>query len=274
MKELSKKILAKIGVLNYIQSITNFVRRHKRKIYNNYFATARILLYHRVSNTASDPHLLSVSPENFRAQLTYLSAHFNLISLYEMVNKIQKNNVDANDVVITFDDGYADNLYNALPILEELNIPATIFVTAGKIGSKQPFFWDIIVDERDRGRPLTHPELRKLSNSNLIEIGAHTMSHVHLRDCSIEIQNKEIKKSKKILENLINKKVISFAYPFGWSGDYSSETVRLVKDAGYMYACAVEAMRISNSTNLYTIPRFVVRDWGLEEFVDNFNNFV
>jgi len=274
MKVFSKKILVKLGMLIFVQNIFVFFRLNKRKIYNKFFSTAKILLYHRVSKTDSDPYLLSVSPENFREQLLYLSTNFNVISLVDMVRKIKEHKVESNDVVITFDDGYADNFYNALPILKELNIPATIFVTAGKIDSTSPFFWDNIVEGSDRGRPLTRSELQNLAENSLIEIGAHTMSHIHLKDHPLDVQSKEILESKTVLENIINKKVVSFAYPFGWPTDYDSNTVCLVKKAGYDYACVVEGKRVSNFTDKYTIPRFVVRNWSREEFIENFKIFV
>jgi len=96
-----------------------------------------VLLYHRVIDLEFDPQLLSVSVENFHEQLLYLKENYEILRLEdEWVKK------DKPAIVITFDDGYADNYQNALPILEDLKIPATFFITTGMIGSDKEFWWD------------------------------------------------------------------------------------------------------------------------------------
>jgi len=106
------------------------------------FNTSMILLYHRVADLESDPQLLSVSMDNFREQMQFLKTRFTLLSLSELPERIKDRSVPDNSVVITFDDGYADNLYNAKPVLQEFNIPATVFVTSEMIGTKREFWWD------------------------------------------------------------------------------------------------------------------------------------
>ncbi|WP_224982613.1 polysaccharide deacetylase family protein [Geomonas agri] len=96
-----------------------------------------ILLYHRVTRLEHDPQLLAVSPENFRAQMRYLKENFALARLDDDWERIPKP-----AVVVTFDDGYADNALEALPILEELQVPATFFVATELLGSGREFWWD------------------------------------------------------------------------------------------------------------------------------------
>ncbi|CAN5822005.1 N/A [soil metagenome] len=96
-----------------------------------------ILLYHRVTTLAADPQQLAVSPEHFRAQLLLLKHHLPILRFEEDWSRVKQP-----AVVITFDDGYADNLYEALPILEELQVPATFFICVGQIGTQQEFWWD------------------------------------------------------------------------------------------------------------------------------------
>jgi peptidoglycan/xylan/chitin deacetylase (PgdA/CDA1 family) len=95
-----------------------------------------VLLYHRVTALTSDPEMLAVTPDNFRAHMRYLKEHVPLVRFDEDWSKVTKP-----AVVITFDDGYADNALEALPILEEVGVPATFFVSTGTIGTAREFWW-------------------------------------------------------------------------------------------------------------------------------------
>ena len=96
-----------------------------------------VLSYHRV-NDVFDPNLkqLTVSISNFEKQIAFLKNNFTILRLTDSW-KTKKNSV-----VITFDDGYADNFYNALPILEKYDIPATLFPCTKNINTDQEFWWD------------------------------------------------------------------------------------------------------------------------------------
>jgi peptidoglycan/xylan/chitin deacetylase (PgdA/CDA1 family) len=95
-----------------------------------------VLLYHRVTALASDPEMLAVSPDNFRAHMQYLKDTVPLVRFEEDWSKVSRP-----AVAITFDDGYADNVLEALPILDETGVPATFFVSTGTIGTRSEFWW-------------------------------------------------------------------------------------------------------------------------------------
>lgn len=95
------------------------------------------LLYHRIANLKNDKNLLAVTPENFYAQMSYLKKNYPIVRFEQDWNKITDDSV-----CITFDDGYRDNFTNALPILQELEIPATIFVSTGILNTSEEFWWD------------------------------------------------------------------------------------------------------------------------------------
>lgn len=118
------------------------IKKLTRKMWIKIHPRAVILLYHRVTILDSDPQLLSVSPENFAQHLQVLNRNYQILSLKELVKKVAEDNIKHHSVAITFDDGYADNLNEAKPLLEKYGIPATVFVTAGKIGDHQEFWWD------------------------------------------------------------------------------------------------------------------------------------
>lgn len=243
------------------------------KLYYFFIPTAIILIYHRVADVKNDPHLLSVSPDNFYKQLKYLQQNFQIIKLSELIEDLRTKQLKNKSIVITFDDGYADNLHNALPILEKLEIPATIFVVAGKINSPGPFYWDKDMPKQDRGQVMTSKELIKLSSSQFIEIGAHTMSHPNLSRIPEKQQNIEIIKSKKILEKIIKKPVVGFSYPFGGKRDFGEKTVDLVKNAGYEYACANIQDSTTRKSDLFLLPRRLIRNWDLAKFKQHFKKF-
>ncbi len=96
-----------------------------------------VLAYHRVAELSDDSIGMAVTPENFRNQLIHLRENFPILRF-----EADWDPVSRPSVVITFDDGYADNRASALPILEELRLPAAFFISSGWIGSDQEFWWD------------------------------------------------------------------------------------------------------------------------------------
>lgn len=115
-----------------------------------------ILLYHRVAQAPTDPHSLCVTPEHFAQHLEILRRHGQPMRLQQLADALRNGEQPRRAVTVTFDDGYADNLYNAKPLLERYNIPATVFLTAGYIGSGREFWWDEL--DRLLLHPVTLPE--------------------------------------------------------------------------------------------------------------------
>lgn len=103
---------------------------------------AIILIYHRVAFLENDPQLLAVKPDNFYKQVEWLKNKYNIITLEELGNHLKNGSIPKKSVVITFDDGYADNCLEALPVLEALSAHATFFITTDSIGSEREFWWD------------------------------------------------------------------------------------------------------------------------------------
>jgi peptidoglycan/xylan/chitin deacetylase (PgdA/CDA1 family) len=104
---------------------------------------ALILLYHRVASSEVDPFRLCVSPELFEQQLRLIRAGWPIVSLEEVVEGVMGSLPRERPVVvITFDDGYADNLEVAQPIAAALEIPLTVFATGEPILTGERFWWD------------------------------------------------------------------------------------------------------------------------------------
>jgi peptidoglycan/xylan/chitin deacetylase (PgdA/CDA1 family) len=103
---------------------------------------AVVLVYHRIGERRLDPWHLMIDPETFAGQMETLARDWSPISLAELVEGCQKRRLPERAVAVTFDDGYADNLEVAAPILLEYAIPATLFVATDLIDSGGPLWWD------------------------------------------------------------------------------------------------------------------------------------
>jgi peptidoglycan/xylan/chitin deacetylase (PgdA/CDA1 family) len=100
-----------------------------------------VIMYHRVSDTVGEKLAhLTVSEENFENQLLYYKENYQILRLNQEWTSLKKTGL-----VITFDDGYADNIINALPLLEKYQIPAVIFVTTLNSNTKDEFWWDRLI---------------------------------------------------------------------------------------------------------------------------------
>jgi peptidoglycan/xylan/chitin deacetylase (PgdA/CDA1 family) len=101
-----------------------------------------VLLYHRVASTTDDPFRLCVSPHNFAEQLDVLRRSATVVPMKRLVNADARPALPKRAVAITFDDGYADNLTAAKPLLAAAAASATVFVTTGALGEE--FWWDAL----------------------------------------------------------------------------------------------------------------------------------
>jgi peptidoglycan/xylan/chitin deacetylase (PgdA/CDA1 family) len=176
----------------------------------------RILMYHSIGEKViRDPsNMYSINESAFRQQMEYLSNKFtdNIVGLSTDILE-NKNN----SVAITFDDGYRDNLYIASPILEELKIPYTVFVSTEYIKDKNNNF-------------LSASELKELANMPGASIGSHGVTHASLAQCSDKELKNELVDSKHYIEDVIGKKINSIGYP---SGSVDQRVVNAVMEAGY-----------------------------------------
>lgn len=162
---------------------------------------------------------------------------------------------------ITFDDGFANLIINAIPILETLDMPSTLFITSGHLGSTPT--WSTSPDwAYKQERLLTVTELKSLKRP-LITIGSHSVSHPSLDKLPTEAARQEIVESKKNLEELFDKAVDLFAFPYG---AYNKTLVKLVQQAGYRHAFTCFPQYESPAGYPFLIGRFEADadDWKVE----------
>jgi peptidoglycan/xylan/chitin deacetylase (PgdA/CDA1 family) len=326
------------------------LRRVARRLKRRFMPTGLILMYHRVAEVDSDPWSLCVQPRHFAQHLEVLQKYGWTLPLPQFTQAHRQGNLPHRAVAVTFDDGYADNLLNAKPLLEQHNIPATVFLTSGCIGQSREFWWDDLErlllqpgtlpqtlrlnitgnthewdlgeaaryskteHQRDRhlkpwdsqpgsrlfffyslwqhlyplpdveqqqvlaeliawagAQPIARPthrtlspeEVRVLGQGELVEIGAHTVTHPSLPAHSVTVQRDEIQQSKAYLEELLSRSVTSFSYPYG---DYTTETAALVQEFGFSCACSTVEDVVSRQSNAFQLPRCEVHNWTGEEF--------
>jgi peptidoglycan/xylan/chitin deacetylase (PgdA/CDA1 family) len=343
-----------------------------------------VLLYHRMAEVERDPQLLCVSPKHFAEHLEVLKRLARGLSrpvlpLLDVADAFTWPGIETRvrdrprrPVAITFDDGYADNLHHAKPLLEKYDAPATVFVTSGFVSRREEFFWDeldrlllqpgrlpktlnlapphdepalaspmtcdlgaddpwiwtlseedaaytpdraaahrrwnvlspdtptprhaayralcpalaasdaatrtrwldtirarlnIVPEGRESHRTMTADELRQLASGGLVDIGAHTVTHARLSDLPVDQQRHEITESKRTLEGLLAGPIRAFSYPFGNHVDYTPDTVRLVREAGFDHACSNFGGAVRRGTaDRFQLNRVLVRDWDGDEF--------
>lgn len=152
--------------------ITSAISRFK----SSFKDRALILNYHRIHPyDEHDFFNLNVFPDNFNEHLRVLKKLFYPLSLKQLINYKKRGKVPKRAVVVTFDDGYADNLYYAKPLLEQNDFPATVFVTSKYVRTGQEFWWDtlarIFLQPKNLPRQLSLNINKRYYNWNIIDCG-------------------------------------------------------------------------------------------------------
>jgi peptidoglycan/xylan/chitin deacetylase (PgdA/CDA1 family) len=176
----------------------------------------RILCYHGVTAESS---YLNVSPSDFNLQMSLLAEQgYKTISIHEFMGMKQPD-PDAKNIIITFDDGYADNYENAFPIMRPFGFTGTIFCTTGSIAT--PNF-------------LNHKQIREMLVQGW-EFGSHTVSHPHLPQLATAKKTTELSDSMSQLATILGRAVDTFCYPYG---EYDQESIKILAELSYRGACS------------------------------------
>lgn len=139
-----------------------------------------------------------------------------------------------------------------LPEPERQELLAGIAAQVGVVGTT-----------RESCRTVTPAELARLAASSLVEIGAHTVTHPALAGVDAQQQFEEIRESRRILEDALERPVRSFSYPYG---DYSQTSVDAVRRAGFARAVTCDELAVWRGTDSHRIGRFGVGDWDADRF--------
>jgi peptidoglycan/xylan/chitin deacetylase (PgdA/CDA1 family) len=188
-----------------------------------------ILTYHRIGPEPRGPAItdaLTVPTADFAAQMHWLRyAGFTAVTQLQLLNALEyRAPLPRRPIVITFDDGYRDVLWNAAPILHRLRMPATAYVITARISGADPSF-------------LTWRELRQLERYG-VAIGSHTEHHVELTHVPPDLAFAELVGSRQVLERRLGRPVRWLSYP---AGAVDPQVVRLARRAGYELAVTTRA---------------------------------
>jgi peptidoglycan/xylan/chitin deacetylase (PgdA/CDA1 family) len=198
-----------------------------------------ILNYHKVDNMNIS---LSVLPKDFDAQMAYLKENgYHTISPGELYASLTEGTeLPDKPVLITFDDGYADNYIYAYPILQKYDFKGTIFVITSFMGTQKNY--------------LTWEQAREME-AHGISIESHTVTHKSLTELSDDQLRAELVNSKKTIEEKLNKQVEFLAYP---TGTYNLHIAQIVKEAGYKGAFTIKYGNVDKASNMYALERVPV----------------
>ncbi len=205
-----------------------------------------ILVYHGVQ----PGHPYCVEPELFAAQMAHAAAHF----AFSPLSGFLRTPGAAPALSVTFDDGYRNFTEYALPVLKKYGIPSTIYIPTAYVGKSNDW---------DRGLsgallPLMGiGELREIRKEG-VSIGSHTQTHPRLRGMAPAELEKEIRDSKKILEDMLGEPVRSFSYPYGGRIDFDERAVAMVEQAGYGDAVTTCFGRFNGPAERFTLPRITI----------------
>ncbi|MEV5382206.1 polysaccharide deacetylase family protein [Streptomyces sp. NPDC052721] len=188
-------------------------------------------MYHSVGDCSDDPYRVTVSPARLDRQLRWLRGRgLRGVSVNELL-AARARGAGHNLVGLTFDDGYADFLDNALPLLARWQCTATLFVLPGRLGGVNA--WDPLGPRKPL---LTADGIRRAAEAG-VEIGSHGLTHVDLTRADDITLKAEITESRALLEELTGRPVAGFCYPYGRT---DQRAVNAVREAGYGYACAID----------------------------------
>lgn len=218
-----------------------------------------VLMYHRVPSEAPAGSVYNVYVTRER-----LAEHFASLKRrgYQAVTfrELAEGKRVKKPVVLTFDDGYADNHDNLLPLLEAFDFKAVIYALADEALTRNE--WDI-----PGGEPpaplMSRAQLLACHQSGRVEIGSHGLSHAHLPTLDGAQLAAELVESKRRLEAWLDTEVVSFAYPYG---DYGEREVEACRAAGYLFGIATVSGPLHPADDFYRIRRInlMPRDRGLK----------
>lgn len=243
-------------LLKPILKITNSVNCNKFQ--------SVILTYHGIARRSG---FNCVGKELFRNQIAWLKENYLVVPLAQLIENLDSQGGNkAHMAAITFDDGYTNFYEYAVPILEEYNCHATVFVPSGKVGRYND--WDEGVRGFQKMPIMSYQQLRELPEK-IAEIGSHGISHTDLDLLQLHEVARELLESRSEIEQMIGRQVRFFSFPFGkypfWS---RSDAVQNGKGllSSYDGACTISWGRFNSRRDIYSLRRIGI--WENDSFTD------
>ncbi len=209
-------------------------RRRNRQAEAEHRAAAVVFFYHRIADDRATPW--TMSNRMFARQIAWLAEHLEIVSLEEARRRISAADNPRLSASITFDDGYAENCREAIPLLVRNRIPCTYFVTLENVREGKPFEHDLALGQRFL--PNTLEQLRSMAAAG-IEIASHGYTHADLgRITSRGPLHREVVTAGRELEDLLGRRMRYFAFPFGLHANLNRDAFAMAAEAGYEAVCS------------------------------------
>lgn len=198
-----------------------------------------ILMYHRVPDSKIESqHQTYVTKNSFVSHLQFLrTMGFQSLTFSDLADfwhgRRDLSTFPKRPIVLTFDDGYRDNLTNALPILKEFGFRAVIYLLGDNSLDRNN--WD---GPSERSMLMSKEERQELVRSGVFEVGSHAYDHIDLSKLTAEEASQQLRKSKAALEQEFGAPIISVAYPFGKT---NGKVIEIAKDSGYEFAVGTDS---------------------------------
>jgi peptidoglycan/xylan/chitin deacetylase (PgdA/CDA1 family) len=200
-------------------------------------------MYHSVSSCTDDPYRITVSPYRLDRQLRWLRDRgLSGVSVGELL-RARAAGRGAGLVGLTFDDGYADFVDTALPLLRRHGCTATVFVLPGRLGGDNAW------DELGPRKPLLSADGIRTAAAEGMEVGSHGLLHTDLTTADDNTLEQETRHSRTLIADITGTAPEGFCYPYGTVDSRSVDAVRV---AGYGYACAIDPGPL---TGVHALPR-------------------
>lgn len=247
------EVLNKINEKNKIFNINITTEKEKSKVTVNNSKKIPVIMYHGVSDETWGLEGLFMKVSDFEEEMKYLSDNgFETI----FIEDIEKDYTGKKVVALTFDDGYVDFYTNVLPIIKKYNIKTNLYIIVSSTYGNEKF--------------LLPEQIKEISNSGLVSIGSHTVSHNKLATLSNDQIESELQESKEYLENLLGKEIKTICYP---SGSYNSDVLNIAKKHYTYGLTTINGIQSMSSFSQYKIiRRGMYRSSGMNTFKNIVNN--
>jgi peptidoglycan/xylan/chitin deacetylase (PgdA/CDA1 family) len=233
-----------------VAGVTGIYRRHIR-------SKMTIVAFHRISDEMHEDSL-TCGTQKFEAFCRFFCKNFRVLPLSEQLAGCRAGADLGGTLSLTFDDGYLDNFAVAAPILKNLGLPATFFVTTGFIGSRTIPAWDQHLNRHPGW--MSWDQVRRLAAMGF-EIGNHTDTHLDMGTADPATVRADLLTAQRKLSDALGVAPQLFAYPFGGREHIAPGTLQVVREAGF--SCCVSCCGGLNpvTPDPFALRRVPIAEW-------------
>ncbi|QDV39731.1 polysaccharide deacetylase family protein [Tautonia plasticadhaerens] len=192
-----------------------------------------VVLYHHL--LADRPHFMGIPTSLYARHVAFLRRYYRVVGLQEALAMLESGRVDAPTVVLTFDDGYRDNVLRLRAASLASPAPAMLFVCSRHLDQGEPFDHDLAADALGF-EPMSWDEARELEHWGF-SFGSHTRTHLDCGTTDTERLQPEIIGSRSDIEGKLGHPIEYFSYPKGLPGNISPQSIDICR-SHYKWTCS------------------------------------